>query len=341
MPGPVFVHAGLAKTGTTTLQQEVFSKAPAIAYLGKTLVPALLDAARRQLTRVPARRFDADAARAAFDAYRAGREGVAVFSDEDLSVWKFLDPAVMGARLAAVFPDCRLILVARRPRDWVASQYAFRLSTWRPDTFDGVNAWLDKHLDRLEVGSDVAEIRFAETFRRLRDAAGGPPCLVLPYELMAADITAFLAEVEAFMGLGGQLRALAPAARQAPRKVRLDARMANFHRALGLVERDPGRFAGLARALSAHAVVADRRRFDALAGGTAVADWRDWLVRIEPRIRRALAEGDGAVEQALDLFEDEAIRPDLLARIEAVERHETAALREGFAVDLSPWGYAG
>lgn len=340
MAHPVFLHIGLAKTGTTTLQQDVFSKTPAIAYLGKNLVPEPLDAARRGLTRGPEARFDAAAARAAFETYLESRAGRPLFSDEDLSVWKFLDPAVMGARAGRVFPDHRLIYVTRRPRDWVASQYFFRLSTWRPDTLDGINPWLEAHLARLEVGSDVAEIRFAETFRRFWRAAGERPFLILPHELMAQDLDGFLAAIEAFMGLDGELRAVAAAGERGPRKARIDPRMAGLRRLLGLAAADRPAFLDRARMLAAGVLREDRLRFEALVADpqTGPQAWKDWLTAVERRVMRRLAAGDAGLAQALDFGED-AIRTDLLARLDAIAMQESEAMRRDFGVELAAWDY--
>lgn len=338
---PTFLHIGLAKTGTTTLQQDVFSKTPAVAYLGKNLVSDELDWARKQLTRAVEGQFDAVATRKAFEAGRAGRGGVALFSDEDLSVWKFLRPEAMGFRVAEVFDAPRLIYVTRRPRDWVLSQYFFRLSTWRPDTFAGPNPWLKAHMRHLDLGSDVAEVRFAETLKLFHQAAGAPPTLVLPYELMAADMTGFLARIEVFMGLKGELVALAPAASDAPRKARMGRRMASFIRSLSLQQSDRPRFLELARACAARAIVEDRQAFEALAADPAsdAGAWQAWMQAIEKRMRRALAADDEALGAALDLYDDYELEPELLAGLDAIEAQETRAMARDFDVDLTPWGY--
>lgn len=339
---PTFVHIGLAKTGTTTLQQDVFSKTPAVAYLGKNLVSEELDWARKQLTRAPEDRFDAAGTRKAFETGRAGRPSVAVFSDEDLSVWKFLRPETMGFRIAEVFDAPRLIYVTRRPRDWVMSQYFFRLSTWRPDTLSGPNPWLKAHMRDLDLGSDVAEVRFAETLRLFHQAAGAPKTLVLPYELMAQDIMAFLARIEAFMGLDGELAALAPAASDVQRKARMDRRMAGFIRSLSLLDTDRPRFLELMRQCAARAIVEDRQAFEELVADPAfdTAAWQDWMQRVEKRMRRALAANDEALGQALDLFEDYQLEPELLAGLDAIEAQQTRAMQRDFGVDLTSWGYA-
>jgi hypothetical protein len=335
---PTFLHIGLAKTGTTTLQQDVFSKAPAIAYLGKNLVSEELDWARKQLTRAAEDRFDAAATRKAFETARSGHSGVALFSDEDLSVWKFLRPQAMGFRAAEVFDAPRLIYVVRRVRDWVMSQYFFRLSTWRPDTFAGPNAWLKAHIQDLDLGSDVAETRFAETLRLFHQAAGAPPVLVLPYELMARDMAGFLAGIGTFMGLDDALPV--PAA-EAPRKARMGERMANFIRSLSLLDQDRGRFLGLARLCADRAILEDRQAFEALAADPSATreQWQAWMQTIEKRMRRALAANDEALDQALDLFDDYGLERELAAALDAIEAQETRAMARDFDVDLTPWGY--
>ena len=334
---PTFVHIGLAKTGTTTLQQDVFSKTPAVAYLGKNLVSEELDWARKQLTRAPEDRFDAAGTCKAFETARASLPGVALFSDEDLSVWKFLRPETMGFRIAEVFDEPRLIYVTRRPRDWVVSQYFFRLSTWRPDTFAGLNPWLKAHMGELDLGSDVAEVRFAETLRLFHQAAGAPPVLVLPYELMAQDMAGFLGRIARFMGLDSDL----PRPIETPRKARMGERMASFIRSLSLLPQDRGRFLELARLYAARAVIEDRQAFDALAVDPAAdqARWQAWMQKIEKRMRRALAADDKELGQALDLFDDYDLERELGLALDAIESQETRAMADRFGVDLTPWGY--
>lgn len=338
---PVFVHAGLAKTGTTTLQQSVFSKTPAVAYLGKNLVPEPVMEVNRRLTRLPEGRFDVDAAREVYARHLHDLPGVAVFSDEDLSVWKFLDPRVMGARLGEVFPDHGLIYVTRRPADWVVSQYFFRLWTWRPDTFDGLGPWLAAHMARLDVGSDVAEIRFTETLRRLSEAGGASQVLVLPYELMARDTPEFLGRIEAFMGLDGELRALAGPADDKPMKVRIAPTIANYIRTASLVGPERSRFLSLAEGFAQRADAEGKAAYQALRADPDATDqaWIEWLKGNERAMRRALARGDAELAEMLDLFEADVIPPVVAERIEAITREETAAMRSDFGVDLATHGY--
>jgi hypothetical protein len=145
------------------------------------------------------------------------------------------------------------------------------------------------------------------------------------------------------MGLDGNLVALAPAASEAPKKARMDRRMAGFIRSLSLLEADRGRFLDLMGACAARAIVEDRQTFETLAADPDCdqARWQAWMQRVEKRMRRALAADDEALGQALDLFDDYELEPELLAALDAIEAQETRAMQRGFSVDLTPWGYAG
>jgi hypothetical protein len=250
----------------------------------------------------------------------------------------------MGARLPQVFGEHRLIYVTRRPRDWVVSQYFFRLSTWRPDTLAGINPWLERHLERLEVGSDVAEIRFTDTLARLHHAAGEPEVLVLAYEAMAEDVGGFLGRIEAFMGLDGQLRARTGAASGEALKARMPRAMANFIRSPALIEADRDGFVELAKSFARRGGEDCVERFRQLKRmpDASREDWTTWLRTAERGVRRAVTRGDEALTAALDgLFDDYAVDAGLMARVESIGAEQAAAMRTRFGVDLSGWGYGG
>jgi hypothetical protein len=336
---PVFVHIGLAKTGTTTLQRNYFSQAPAINYLGKKNGNIELTHANRAVTRRPDRKYDPEETRNVFEKH-LGAPGVAIFSDEDMTVYKFLHPRQMGARVGRLFRNPRLIYVARRPRDWIKSQYFFRLSTYNLDCLNGINPWLDRHFARDEVGSDITEISFAETFRVFHDAAGKPPFLILPYEMMVKDTDAFLAEIERFMGLDGELRRLRPEAETDPKKRRIAAYQANFIRTLELYRTDRDAFLDRVTFFARYGSAEMQRNFRRLRSdpATGLEQWIEFFTEIERRIATR-GQTDEKLQAMLSGGDDYEIRPDLKARIAEVEARETAAMQRDYGVDLTPFGY--
>ena len=341
---PVFVHIGLAKTATTTLQRKYFSGTPAINYLGKKRVTTELRTQNIALTRHPARLYDPAEARRVFQKHLAMR-GVAVFSEEDLTSYNFLHPREQGTRIKQLFRNPRIIYVTRKPLEWAKSFYFFRLSTYDPGTFDGINPWLDAQLSDPDPESKLARLRFTETFRAFHDGAGRPPFLILPYEMMAKDTDAFLAKIEAFMGLNGELRQLRDLPdnhkmKKRKSKNRITLHQANFIRTLSLYHTDHTRFMERAARFAAVGNAKLQRRFEALreAEGIGPEHWFFLFGKVERRIAPAV-EADGELRALLSEPDDYEIRPDLQKRFTEIEARETSILRREYDTDLTQFGY--
>lgn len=335
----VTVHMGLAKTGTTTLQTQYFSQCPEIRYLGKNSGDEFLDRAGKEITRQHTEKLDLAGYKARFDS-ELEKGGAGVFSDEDLSVWKFFHPSELGRRTAFMFPKPKLIYVVRKPTDWVLSQYYFRLSTYRRDTFSGPNAWLEKHLSQLRVGSDLAEIQFVDTLDLFAAAADPSDVLILPYELMRADGMGFLQQVEAFIGVPGALTKLY-SDQAVEKKTRLNPEQANYMRTLHGFDRDRDAF------LEATKVYARYARPDVgvmhqtlLDRADATLDeWIVWFRKAQRGVFTALAKGDETLTKALQTHADYRPREGLMAHVLEVEQEQTAKMAERHGIDLTAWGY--
>jgi hypothetical protein len=199
----IFVHLGLAKTASTFLQQGIFSKHSEINYLGKNLVATELHKAGHRLVRNKPEQYKGSEVKREF--IRAIRQGtdkkVHVYSEEDLSVFKFLNPKICARRIERIFTNYNAFLFIREPLSWINSQYYFRLSTYQIDTLDGFVPWLTKHLENLSVGSDLAEIEYSKIINIYENKLGNGLFKVYLYEEFKENPSSVLQNLGDFMGI--------------------------------------------------------------------------------------------------------------------------------------------
>lgn len=198
------VHVGLCKTGTTFLQQNIFSKHSGIHYLGKVVLDdeALLEAGV-QLARQSSVQFVLDDVKAIFNAefQKTAPGQVRVLSEEDLTTFKFLDPAICAARLRQVFGDARILLTVRNPFHWLESLYFFRLWVGQPDVMQPFADWLRWALAQPYVLNPITEIYFAQIARLYEDTFGRENVLVVPYELLKENPVDYFTTMGSFMSV--------------------------------------------------------------------------------------------------------------------------------------------
>ncbi len=182
------VHIGMAKAASSFLQHEVFSKLDSVNYLGKHHVNDDLKFAGRALVRRISLNWDEGEWKKAFieKMHSGAIESKPVYSEEDLSVFKFLDPEVCARRLRSILGVYNVLLVVRHPLTWLASQYLFRLSNLEQTAVLGFDEWFEYHMSVPVIGSDVAELRFARLASIYREISGGE-VFIVPYELLKHD----------------------------------------------------------------------------------------------------------------------------------------------------------
>lgn len=196
------LHVGMAKAASTFLQNELFCSLEGVHYLGKLHVADDLDRARRAIVRATSLTWDEADVAAVFErelaeAARSGKRPV--LSDEDFSVFKFLDPATSVGRVRAILGPLDILLMIRHPLSWLRSNYLFRLSTLEPRAVLGFGEWFEIHSEVVGIGSDITEIRFAELAEVYRRVAGGR-MTVVPMELITLDRAAFAATLAEAIG---------------------------------------------------------------------------------------------------------------------------------------------
>lgn len=191
------VHIGMAKAASTFLQLEVFPNVKGLLNLGKHHVSNDLRNAGNALTRRTSADWNLTMFREPFDAAlaKASAEGLRpVLSNEDFSVYKFLDPEMMALRLRQILGPYDVLLIIREPVSWLRSHYLFRLEHQNPIAALGFDHWLQTHLESRRIGSDVMEIWYDAVVRVYKETCGGD-IHILPYELMKSDVARFADEL--------------------------------------------------------------------------------------------------------------------------------------------------
>jgi hypothetical protein len=190
------VHIGYHKTGTTWLQQEVFSR-PTVGF-------SQVGGAQR-LIAVNAFSFRPRKVRNQLERRIAEVRDVGltpVLSSERLSGAPHFggyDSEIIADRLAAVLPNARIMVVIREQKEMFLSIYKQYIRR-------GGAASLRQYLATPRDGYWMPQFRFEyleyhRLISRYQDLFGVRNVLVLPYELLRARPEDFLAKVSEFVGL--------------------------------------------------------------------------------------------------------------------------------------------
>jgi len=193
------LHIGYHKTGTTWLQRHVFPKGKAGFFL-----VAGPDALRPSLVQVDAFDFGPELVREAFQPgikKAQARNLVPVFSHERLSGNPHsggYDSKQIADRLAATFPEARILVVIREQRNMLLSIYKQYVRMGGAASFRQY-VTLPTGVGRVPV----FRFEFLEYHRLVghyRGLFGAEDVLVLPYELLAKDPASFLGRIGEFLG---------------------------------------------------------------------------------------------------------------------------------------------
>ena len=329
------VHMGLADAGEADIQHW-FSSAEGVNYLGVKSGDETLDRVNRLL--LVQSGFDPALLEPTF-AQALSRPGLPVLSNPALSSWRRFDPETSGERVRVFFPEPKVILITRKPATWAQGRYFDQLSMFQRDTYAGINPWLEKHMSRLRVGSHIAPARISATLERFMEASGAKEHLVLPYEMLLADRSGFIDQLEQFTGLEGALQAVE--ARHEPVERAMDIPLANAYRMLGLRRREPDEFMAMMTLFNRFARKKVQARFEEIRSAEASdEDWVAWFRTAKGALAKAIAEGaDEELTAALGRFDDYTLRDGLAEYLNEIEAGETSRMLEKFGVDLRPWGY--
>ncbi len=158
--------------------------------------------------------FDAGAVRAKFDRLVAGRDGLPVISHEDLCGHMLIGGMTsreIAERLHAVFPEARILVTIREQTGLIHSSYGHFL---RAGGICGLRRYLTTFNEYQTPMFDPEHLRYHRLTAFYQGLFGAERVKVMAYEAFAADPRAFLAELQAFVGLSGPLDGIDFAARE-------------------------------------------------------------------------------------------------------------------------------
>lgn len=208
----MLIHIGYHKTGTTWLQDHIFSNAakgfvsPWTVFTGEAIEYFVIKNCFK---------FNPEEARTAFEAACGNTMPlVPVISHEDLNGYpvlaRYYGPEV-ARRLQATFPDARVLIVVREQRSMLLSlyrQYIRQDGEWPIEDFIGDG----KEKPGFAPICRPDHLEYHYLINLYRDLFGKANVLVLPFESLVRDSRSFEAQIHEFAGSGGKAdAALAPA----------------------------------------------------------------------------------------------------------------------------------
>lgn len=126
----IVVHAGFARTGTSTLQRRVFGRHPQINFLGLPAANAETDWAIRQICQADSIYYREDVVHQILDDCLKSNSPSAVVSYEQFALYEAKDKGMVAQRLRRLFPDARIMFTIRRQEDLVKSLYLNNLNKY-------------------------------------------------------------------------------------------------------------------------------------------------------------------------------------------------------------------
>ncbi len=200
----MLIHIGYHKTGTTWLQQHVFND-PSKGFVSPWTLESG-EAVEYFVLQHPLRYDPLEARRAFHRAYAGGEDLCPVISHEDLSGYPISGRfSSLGFnicdRIHQTFPEARVLICVREQKSMLLSLYREYV---RADGEGSIEEFLGTgaekpgypavcRLDRLEYHFLV---------KRYFDLFGRDKVLVMPYEFLHADATAFEQQIHDFCGTG-------------------------------------------------------------------------------------------------------------------------------------------
>lgn len=192
---PLTVHVGYHKTATTFLQRSLFARADTFS------APWSIEDLDRLLARPAPFTFDALTARAELEFCAAVGDGPVVVSHEDLVGHPFsggfAGPEIAD-RLAAVFPEMRVLVVVREQASMLVSIYKQYVRGGGARQLEQLVEPLPN--DRRVPAFTLEHYRYDRLVDHYQRALGPERVRVLPFELLRAEPDRFVAEVCEFVG---------------------------------------------------------------------------------------------------------------------------------------------
>ncbi|MEE2777330.1 MAG: sulfotransferase [Acidobacteriota bacterium] len=207
---PLAIHLGLPRTGTKTLQWQLFSRHPQIHYVGNSsrrpnrlsqqASQFFRDARAEQLFRQRIMLAPSPNLEESRELWRslqaqADPDKTIVWSDEDLSWGPLNTRSVRAGLVWRLFRPCRILLTLREPVDHIESVHRMilRRQIIRPDEYAAPPTSIDEWLEDPEDSTRAKVFDHAETVRAYRRLFGAESVKVLLFEQLRDDPRAFFA----------------------------------------------------------------------------------------------------------------------------------------------------
>jgi len=227
---PVWLHPGMVKTATSTLQRHVFAHHNEIRYLGLPAPEPELEWAIRHVCQADSTLFEPERLQAVLAGGLAGAAPGTrpLISYENFALHESKDKGLVADRLAALFPNGRILFTIRRQEDLVTSWYLTKLRTRiKRKAFIPFEEWYWTAA-REPWGSILDDLRYHETIRCYEDRFGVENVTVLTFESFVRDPAVFLRSVASFLEVdAGAFAALIDGKRE---NVAMSARFLAFWR---------------------------------------------------------------------------------------------------------------
>jgi sulfotransferase family protein len=198
--GPL-VHVGYHKTASTWLQRRIFSD-ESLGYL-EVRPRTIIDQAF--IVCNPFRFDPADAAEffADWEKNAADKGSTLVISHERLSgqpQMGYIDSRPIADRIAATYPNAKILIVIREQRDMMLSVYKQHIMRFGKNTFD--HMWRERTIrEQRRPGPTYDMFEYHLMIGYYQKLFGADRVLVLPFEMLKQDAVAFVGEIQKFAGL--------------------------------------------------------------------------------------------------------------------------------------------
>ncbi|MGB0640958.1 MAG: hypothetical protein ACPGTU_16580 [Myxococcota bacterium] len=199
MKRPILIHVGMPKTGTTSLQMNLFVRHSGIHYLGKPLTVFSREIARltRGITYDPGLSTEnkiAEFEQSVVRPLTSKSELPLVISEEEFSSstpTSSVSRDEIADRLVRLFPEARILITIRRQQEAIPSLYNHMKQMGLVGKMSFAH-WFEAYFDS-EEGSSVFDYREIE--QRFSSRFGSNRVDLVPFELMRDSSDLFVAHV--------------------------------------------------------------------------------------------------------------------------------------------------
>lgn len=200
----IFLHPGMAKSATTSLQRLVFARHPEITYLGLPAADPAAKAAIREICRADSLWYDGERVRRSLAARLHGGEQAVLLSYENFTLYESKDKGLVAARLFELFPGAQVFFTIRRQQDVLSAWYLQKVQKHlRYAHFIEFEPWWEMVSD-LPHRSILDDLRYHEVIARYAELFGRERVRVFLHEQLVADPGAFCRDVAGFLGVDAQ-----------------------------------------------------------------------------------------------------------------------------------------